>query len=259
MRRRILSGLVALVSVMAAVLDVGVPGSTASPVLGPRLSRIAVTVALGDSVPYGTRCGCTPFPEQSAARVRALTGRRVTTFNHSVSGYRSGDVLAQLRTDRTVIAHVRAATVVEVMIGANDIAFSSRCGTSTACYRPALAAANRNTAAIVARIRAITAGRPVAIVLIGYWNAWLDGRYAAARGSAYVATSRSLTRSQNAAILAIARLTRSMYVDLWQAFRGSADVDDTALLAYDGDHPNRAGHARIAAAITTALRAHLPT
>jgi lysophospholipase L1-like esterase len=257
MGRRILAVLLALVSVMAAVLVVGAAESTASPVLGPRLSHIAVAVALGDSVPYGTRCACTPFPERSAARIRSLTGRRVTTYNDSVSGYRSADVLAQLTSNRTVIAHVRAATVVEVMIGANDIGYTSRCGTRASCYRPALAVARRNTVAIVARIRALTAGREVAIVLIGYWNAWLDGRYAAARGAAYVATSRSLTRSQNASILAIARTTRSLYVDLWQVFRGVADDDDTALLASDGDHPNSAGQARIAAAVVAALRAHL--
>jgi len=41
----------ALVSVMAAGLVVGVTGSAASPVPGPRRSHVAVAVALGDSGP----------------------------------------------------------------------------------------------------------------------------------------------------------------------------------------------------------------
>jgi lysophospholipase L1-like esterase len=76
-------------------------------------------------------------------------------------------------------------------------------------------------------------------------------------GAAYVATSRALTLTQNASILMIARTTRSLYVDIWQVFRGTVDADDTALLAYDGDHPNHVGHARIAAAIVVALRSRL--
>ncbi|HEY5136440.1 MAG TPA: SGNH/GDSL hydrolase family protein [Candidatus Nanopelagicales bacterium] len=257
MPRRILALALALVSAMVGVLVLAAPESSASPMLGPRLSHVAVVVALGDSVPYGTRCNCSPFPQQTATRVRAITGRAVTIHNDAVSGYRTSDVLSQLRWNAAVIAHVRAASIVEVMIGANDIAYTTRCGTTASCYQPALAAARRNTVAIVARIRAITAGRPVAIVLLGYWNAWLDGRYAVTHGAAYVATSRALTRTQNASILMIAQTTRSLYVDLWQVFRGVADADDTALLAYDGDHPNYVGHARIAAAIVVALRSQL--
>jgi lysophospholipase L1-like esterase len=107
---------------------------------------------------------------------------------------------------------------------------------------------------IVARVRYIARGHSVAIVLMGYWNAWLDGRVAAARGPAYVATSRRLTQAQNSLILGVARSTAAIYVDLWRVFRGVDDHDDTALLADDGDHPNALGHTKIAISVAHALR-----
>jgi len=226
---------------------------------GPRLSSIRVVVALGDSVPYGTRCGCTPYPQDSAADLATAIHARIRTYNDSVPGYRTSGVLGQLLSNPAAMAHVRAANLVEIEIGANDISYGSGCGSSVACYRPRSSQAMTNLGRIVARVRQLRAGRPTTIVLLGYWSVWLGGRYATQRGTAYVNAAAALTRAENTAILGIARRTGSLYVDLRTAFRGPNDAyDETHLLASDGDHPNAAGHARIGQALTQVLRARLP-
>lgn len=235
------------------------PTPVAHAVPAPRLSRIGVVVALGDSVPYGTRCGCTPYPQDSAGDLAAALHRSIRTYNDSVPGYQTTDVLAQVRGSSTVVAHVRQADLVEIEIGANDIAYGPGCGTTASCYQSRLSGAMTNLDRIVARVRQLRAGKPTTIVLLGYWSVWLGGQYAIQRGADYVNAATTLTRTENAAIQAIARRTGSLYVDLRVAFKGPSDSwDETDLLASDGDHPNAAGHATIGHALISMLRARIP-
>jgi len=227
------------------------------PVVGQRVTTVRVVEALGDSVPYGTRCRCTAFPVQVASRLAALHGPAVRSFNDSHPGYRVDDVLAQVTRSAGVRARVRVAHVVVVEIGANDVGYSSSCGTSAACYTARLPHVRAALTRIVTTIRALAPGRRIGIVLLGYWNVWLDGKYAAARGAAYVRASVKVTRATNAIIRSVAQSTGSAYSDLWTAFRGTTSRDDTALLASDGDHPNAAGHAVIAAAVNRVLHSAL--
>src|SRR4249920_841866 len=44
-------------------------------------------VALGDSVPHGTSCGCTPYPELSATSLTEQATREVTATNDAVGGF----------------------------------------------------------------------------------------------------------------------------------------------------------------------------
>lgn len=226
-------------------------------IAGPRLDTVRVIETLGDSVPSGHRCDCTPFPELVASHLASVTAPPVQSYNDAVPSFRSGDVLAQLQGNPWVRAHVRAAQVVVVEIGANDVSYDWSCGTSASCYTSRLWRVSATLTRIVATIRALTAGHPVAVVLLGYWNVWLDGRYAAARGSAYVRASDEVTWATNAVVRSVAARTSSAYADLWLAFRGLTMRDDTGLLAPDGDHPNAAGHAVIAAAVLRVLRADL--
>jgi len=88
---------------------------------------------------------------------------------------------------------VRKADVVEIEVGANDVAYSGSCGTAVACYQPMIPAMHQNLAEIVARVRELTEGHPVLLVLVDYWSVWLGGQYAEARGPAYVDAAEAVT------------------------------------------------------------------
>ena len=102
-------------------------------------------------MPRGTGCDCTPYPPLTAKGLASTTGRGVKTSNDSVAGATTASVLEQLDS-RSVIAHLRMAGVVEIEIGANDVAYSQSCGTRTACYEPRLPTLRKNLTAIVSRV-----------------------------------------------------------------------------------------------------------
>ena len=207
-------------------------------------------VALGDSVPHGTSCGCTPYPELSATSLTEQATREVTATNDAVGGFTTADVLTQLRSDDDVISQVSKASVVEIEVGANDVAYSGSCGTSVVCYQPRIRSTQQNLDEIVARVRDLTAGRPVLLVLLDYWSVWLGGQYAEARGPAYVDAAEEVTDQVNNVIKTTAANSGAAYVDLRAAFKGpNYAYDETRYLASDGDHPNAAGHEQIATAV----------
>jgi lysophospholipase L1-like esterase len=163
-------------------------------------------------------------------------------------------VLRRLASDQKVIADVRGASAVEIEIGANDVPYTRSCGTRVGCYTGRVPAMAKRLDAIVSRIRTLTSGRKVDVVLLDYWSIWLGGKYAAAHGSAYVTAAKEMTARVNAVIKSIATDSGSAYVDLRAAFKGpSYAYDETYYLSSDGDHPNAAGHKRIAAAAMTAI------
>ena len=137
----------------------------------------------------------------------------------------------------------------EIEIGANDVAYSQSCGTKTACYAPRVPTVEKNLATIVRRVHRLTARHHALIVLIDYWSIWLGGKYAAAKGNAYVAAAEEMTDQVNTVIKSTANATGSAYVDLRAAFKGpNYTYDETHYLSNDGDHPNEAGHKKIATA-----------
>jgi len=215
------------------------------------------TVALGDSVPYGSNCDCKPYPQLTAEGL-STADQRVTATNDAVPGYTTSDVLHQLNSDSNVVDHVRAADAIEIEVGANDVAHSDACGNSVDCYAAHVPAIETNLAAIVSRVHDLTSGHKVLVVLLDYWSVWLGGQYAAAKGDAYVAAAEQMTDRVNAVIKSTAAKTASAYVDLRAAFKGpDYTYDETHYLSSDGDHPNAAGHQQIAAATETVIESAL--
>jgi acyl-CoA thioesterase I len=199
-------------------------------------------------VPRGTNCDCEPYPPLTATAFATRTEHAVEATNDSVAGATTSSVLKQL-ANRDVIRHLRAARAVEIEIGANDVAYSQSCGNKTACYAPRVPTVEKNLAAIVGRVHKLSFRHHALIVLLDYWSVWLGGKYAAAKGDAYVAAAEQMTDEVNTVIKSTAAATGSAYVDLRAAFKGpDYSYDETHYLSSDGDHPNAAGHKRIATA-----------
>ena len=242
----------AVVIALGAVASGCTTSSASPPPSASTPSRPWSIVALGDSVPSGAQCDCRPYPQLTADDLAAKTHRPAFAANDAVGGAKSTDVLAQLRSDDAVIAHVRAADAIEIEIGANDVSHSKACGTAVDCYAPRLRPLEKNLPAIVARARELTSGRNVVVILLDYWSVWLGGKYAAARGRAYVGAAEEMTDRVNDIVKATAARTHTHYVDLRAAFKGpDYAYDETRYLSDDGDHPNAAGHAQIAKAVET--------
>src|SRR6478672_8872531 len=182
---------VCLVAILAAL-----SGGIASPAGG---AQALPTVALGDSVPRGTNCHCTPYPQLIADQLSKTSGETVTAANDSVAGYTTANVLRQVTSDRSVIQHLRSAGAIEIEIGANDVPYTSACGTTVSCYAARVPVMKTRLTAIVRRIRAVTSRHRADVVLLDYWSIWLGGEYAAAKGPKYVAAAEEMTARVNAA------------------------------------------------------------
>lgn len=254
----VLSGLIVL-ALFAAGCGSSAKRSASSSTTGESgSSRTSSVVALGDSVPYGTNCDCTPYPPLTGQGLTVASGQTVTATNDSVAGYTTSNVLHQLQSDTSVIDHVRAADAIEIEVGANDVAYKSSCGANVSCYTPTIPTIEKNLAAIVERVKALTAGHKTLVVLLDYWSVWLGGQYAAARGDAYVTAAETMTGKVNTVIRSTAAETGSAYVDLRAAFKGpDYSYDETHYLSSDGDHPNAEGHQKIAEATQAVIESTL--
>jgi lysophospholipase L1-like esterase len=207
-------------------------------------------------VPRGTNCDCEPYPPLTATAFATRTEHAVEATNDSVAGATTSSVLKQL-ANRDVIRHLRAARAVEIEIGANDVAYSQSCGNKTACYAPGYQR-RESLAAIVGRVHKLTSRHDALIVLLDYWSVWLGGKYAAAKGNAYVAAAEQMTDEVNTVIKSTAVATGSAYVDVRAAFKGpDYSYDETHYLSNDGDHPNAAGHQQIAHAAQAVIESTL--
>jgi acyl-CoA thioesterase I len=232
------------------------PSSSLVPATTPPTHAVAAIVSLGDSVPAGAACRCKPYPQLSASDLSMSGLRRVTTHNFAVDGYTTEDVIHQVFSDHLVMRQVGLSNALEVEIGANDVPYSDACGTTANCYTAKVSQLETNLLTIVNRIHELTAVKPVTVALLDYWSVWLGGQYAQERGEAYVAAAAEVTNDVDLAIKNVAARTGSRYVDLRAAFKGpDYAYDETHYLAGDGDHPNAAGHQKIASAVAEVLQA----
>jgi len=224
MRRLLPFGAVLLLAACTPQPASSAPGSPAS--------RTVVT--FGDSVPAGSACGCTPFPARYAARQRAAD------VNLSAPGSTSADLHTTVLGSRDAVS---TAAEVVIMSGANDMA---EVFGEPSEYATVASHVQANVAASVAAIEQI---RRLPVIVLGYWNVVEDGKEAVASyGSDGVQKSITATDYANSALQAAARQTGAIFISTDAAFHGWNDTQDpTGLLAPDGDHPNAAGHAAIAA------------
>lgn len=105
---------------------------------------------------------------------------------------------------------------------------------------------------VAAALHAIRSEAPRARLLVtDYWNVFEDGDVAdAKRGPGFATWSDKVTGSANMAICSKAAAVGATCVDLYEPFEGEDGTrNPSALLADDGDHPNAAGHALIAATL----------
>lgn len=264
LRTRAMAILVAvcLVVLVGASLGLGDSATTRSQVTTAMKPGQHVVVALGDSVPAGAACSCTPFPDLYGSLLGRRTGASVGVTNEAVNGLDTLGLLAQLQQPR-VSAAVGRADVVLVTIGAND--FSERhddvveglctVGIAIDCVDDELGAMRANLTTILRDIRSLRQGQPTSLLVTGYWNVFEDEQVAERSfGPEGLQASIQLTHQVNAAIRSVSEKTGARYVDLFAPFHDPALAEDS-LLADDGDHPDAAGHVLIA---DTLLDAGLP-
>jgi lysophospholipase L1-like esterase len=232
-------------------------------------------VGLGDSIPEAYGCACTGFLDLYAdalgdARPPGSEPAPVTVTNFATGGWTTADLLASLPPDDAaaeadpdgVSRSIGQADIVTVMIGANDYdalvdTFADgRCGgpDGLACFDSATEDVTRDLTAILQRIRHLRDGRPTTLQVLGYWDVFPDGEFARqAYGPQFVRDSTKVTQLANTTIADVARAEQACFVDLYAPFKGpDGDLDDTSLLIDDGEHPNQAGHQRIADVLAAA-------
>jgi lysophospholipase L1-like esterase len=248
----------------AAERDPGSRGSRmrASPGAATTAPATWTVVGLGDSVPAGTDCGCTPFVEQYASITAQRLGRPVQVRNFGTPSLTSPGLLDQLQDGTPTASGVAGADIVLVTIGANDAAEAldqwaqGICG--QACFDADVATIQGQVTQVVSRILALRDGRPTEVLVTTYWNVVQDGTVAKQTyPEHYMEVSDALTREVDTALCNASRAAGDarqpqgggdgvICVDLYAPFKGNGDVDPTPLLATDGDHPDAAGHQLIA-------------
>lgn len=211
---------------------------------------VAHAVAVGDSVPSGSACGCNPFPVQYADEVADHTGHAFRMINYAAGGATSDSVLRQVRSWNTRAA-VHTASLAVVMVGANDFEDSfdrvlHHQQGAVSAYRPVAARMRANVIAIIRRLRVLRPG--IRVVVLDYWNVVKDGAVGRRLYGAWgVRVATDATSYANASLRYAAKVTGSTYVSTLREFKGAdGRSDPTSLLASDGDHPNARGHAVIA-------------
>jgi len=220
---------------------------------------VRTVVALGDSVPSGGGCDCRAFPEMYAATSAARVGAVARTVNLAVGGYTSAEVRSQV-ADPAARSALQTVDTVVIMVGANDFLqaladdLDGRCSQPD-CYTLAKTSVTANVVDTIEQIHAIHP-TPVSVIVVGYWNVAEDGSVGrAAYGADGMAKADRATAYANTALQQAAADTGAHYVATLAAFRGpGGGLDPTPLLAADGDHPNAAGHDRIAQALFDADR-----
>ncbi|MHB1475336.1 MAG: SGNH/GDSL hydrolase family protein [Dermatophilaceae bacterium] len=217
----------------------------------------ATVVGIGDSVTAATVCGCTGFVESYAADLPAVAGGPARAVNLGTNGLTAAELRTLMTRPGPTATGVAEGDILLVTIGANDLTpLLSRwqgSGCTAACYLPAVDDVGSDVAAVLSAAKDLRGGRPTRVLVTDYWNVFADGDVAGASdGPAYLQWSDELTRALNRRICTVARNAGATCVDLYEPFKGNGNLNPTALLAADGDHPDAAGNLLISQALMAA-------
>lgn len=201
------------------------------------VGTVRAVTAIGDSYPSGAMGN---EGNSYVERYGRATGQRA--LNWSYSGWKTGDVLYQMRTNPAEIRNLRDARTVIVTIGANDISESydpSAAAKTLYSYNPALRAMRSRLHSILYTISRARGGHNSRVVVTDYNQIYTDGSALARHGWSYRVGSENLTKAVNSVIMSECRSFGMACVDVYPTFQRSR-VD--YYLIPDGTHPNSNGH-----------------
>ena len=152
-------------------------------------------------MPRGTNCDCTPYPPLTADGLTASTGRTVKADQRlgrrGTPPRRAQQLDSRRERDRrTCAARTRRDRDRRERRGALDVLRHQHRLLRAADPGDPEEPRRRSSR----RVHELAAGRKVLVVLLDYWSVWLGGKYAAAKGEAYVAAAEEMTDQVNAVI-----------------------------------------------------------
>ncbi len=234
----------------------GLPG--ASPLAAQQLTY----TALGDSLAFGAFAplgqGYVPLYRNHLAND---TGREVILINLGVPGWKSQDLRQALETRFIFQLLVWSSDVCTVNIGGNDLraartAYKSQsCGgvDNQDCLRAAVTAFQQNWNAIFARILLLRGSRKTLIRTMDIYNPFVEEDKASDSWSEDPNqddfTVLKFYLEQVNQYIAQTSPNFGAFAEVYQAFNGPAGDEDPAdkgLLAFDGFHADKSGHALMA-------------
>ncbi len=213
-------------------------------------------VGLGDSVMAGVGSLRAAIPARYAREVSEALGEPVGSTNLARCGQTTSELIEQLRHDPSSGRALTQASVVLIIIGANDLAALwkpwSSSGSTVPDQAELLATLQSNLLTII-QLVAQQCPPATPIALGTYWNVFTDGAMGRLLGGRQQRqASRAVTEAANAHIQLSASQAAVAVADLYSPFHSSGD-DPQRLLALDGEHPNSAGNAAITQAFLHAV------
>jgi lysophospholipase L1-like esterase len=209
-------------------------------------------VALGDSLAVGVAAGEGYVPRY-ANMIATDTGHAVNIRNFGVLGWKSGDLLAALRSDAPMRDAIQHANVVVWDIGGNDLLSAHThflrgdCGGSDnlECFRNAVTRFRTNWDDIVAEILALRSAKTTVIRTMDVYNPFVSEDRL---GGNFQQLNQFLEQVDEH-IHTSAAANGIPVADVHAAFNGADSTEDPeskGYLAVDHVHPNDTGHRVIA-------------
>lgn len=228
-------------------------GETVDELTAEPVPDVVRYVALGDSIAAGTASDV-DYVQLYAERFADETGAEVLVENTGVPGWTADDLLRALQDDEELRASVAEADLVTVNIGGNDLlrplgaVLQGECGGEDQqdCVREAIPPLLDGWDAVLDEVLELTEGRTDGVRTMDLYAPRsvlrLSGGLEADLLGHLDAVNEQLRAAAEARGIAVADVHAAFHAD---------DVEDgtVRLLAIDGVHPNREGHARIADAL----------